>query len=161
MIVKAKHFDNVIFLGNVRCPVSWIASLKNCYKLYQHNVDNVEKFISRENAANRCKDASSTLASITSDDEQSLIGSLTNQKMWIGGKLDAPGGRWTWDDGRDFLIDEYWSAGDKEGNNGLCNYMYENNKWGDANCTDTNVPKIRNFVCKKTRKYHSIRVFTK
>ena len=80
--------------------------------------------------------------------------------MWIGGKLDAPGGTWTWDDGNDWLIN-HWSVGDEAGNNGLCNYLYENNQWGDAQCKDTNSSQIKNFVCKKTRKYHTIRVFSK
>ena len=100
---------------------------------------------------------SSTLVSITSEEEQRFIEQFRKDQgigtnyIWLGGRKTSKSGTWKWDDGSKYDY-KNWSRNQDLGVDGLCMYLHTSDKWYDAKC-ENGVWNIKNFACKKIRKF--------
>ncbi|XP_057314445.1 uncharacterized protein LOC130655679 isoform X2 [Hydractinia symbiolongicarpus] len=123
------------------CPKDWknlkLNSVIGCYKLFTDEV-------SWDNAEHTCEKYKAHLASIRSEDEQTMVVQVyENKSYWIGYNDKESEGDWQWTD-RSTSSYENWD--DKSPNNGgvSCAAMVEGGSWHDEPCQE----KLK-FVCKR------------
>ena len=94
------------------------------------------------------------MVSIHSATENTLVGNLTSEETWIGGKRVCPGcDEWTWTDGTPWdFVNWRIRGGEPDNKQGKENIMGIDG--GDANYgwfdDGTDVDKKNTFVCSKT-----------
>ncbi|XP_065670481.1 uncharacterized protein LOC100203426 isoform X30 [Hydra vulgaris] len=123
------------------CPKDWknlkLNSANGCYKLF-------ETSLGWEDAEHECEKNHSHLASLTSEDEQTMVYQVHSSKsFWIGFNDRENEGDWMWSDR---TTSSYTNWAERAPTNGglSCTSMIDGGKWHDEPCGE----KYK-FVCKR------------
>ncbi|XP_027047022.1 uncharacterized protein LOC113674731 isoform X3 [Pocillopora damicornis] len=123
------------------CGKGWkkltLNSVRGCYKLF-------EEPKTWENSLVSCMDEQASLASILSDDEETMISQVYSKSdFWIGYNDIDNEGDWVWSDR---MTSSYTNWDDKSPNNGgvSCAIVTSTGKWHDEPCQSQ-----FSFICKK------------
>ncbi|XP_067038773.1 uncharacterized protein [Acropora muricata] len=123
------------------CTKGWkkltLNSVQGCYKLFKEKK-------AWEHALVSCMDEKASLASILSDDEQTMISQVySKSNFWIGYNDIDNEGDWVW---TDRATSSYTNWDDKSPNNGgvSCAIVTTNGRWHDEPCQSQ-----YGFICKK------------
>ncbi|XP_074615208.1 uncharacterized protein LOC141874734 isoform X6 [Acropora palmata] len=123
------------------CTKGWkkltLNSVQGCYKLFKEKK-------AWEHALVSCMDKKASLASILSDDEQTMISQVySKSNFWIGYNDIDNEGDWVW---TDRATSSYTNWDDKSPNNGgvSCAIVTTNGRWHDEPCQSQ-----YGFICKK------------
>merc|ERR1712013_195064 len=136
--------------GQIRpriCPAGMRHFNKNCYKF----VDSAKTWADAET---ECKGHSwkgnqGHLASLHSEEENTFVASLSNERVWLGGNDLQKEGHWTWTDGSATTYGNWFPDNpSNHGGNEHCMELYHSSekKWNDHDCAN----KFK-FVCKFTK----------
>lgn len=123
------------------CNKGWkkltLNSVRGCYKLFKEPK-------TWEHALVACMDEQASLASILSDDEETMISQVYSKSdFWIGYNDIDNEGDWVWSDR---MTSSYTNWDDKSPNNGgvSCAIVTRTGKWHDEPCQSQ-----YSFICKK------------
>ena len=87
------------------------------------------------------------LASVSSSEANTFLGSLTQDHTWLGGNDVVAEGTYTWTDGTSWSYDNWRFNAPNNGNGNSeqdCVILRSDGEWDDVSCSTS-----RNFVCEK------------
>ncbi|XP_078660072.1 uncharacterized protein LOC144904802 [Branchiostoma floridae x Branchiostoma belcheri] len=126
-------------VSSQQCPDGWLRNQRSCYLL----VDTPKTW---RDARDACHQLQADLASLTTADEQTYMGTQVGATYWFGLSDIVAEDGWQWADGTDYdPAVTNWGPNEPNNQNGEdCAEILSNGRWNDQACTD-----MHGYICER------------